>query len=81
MQPQSDDQLETIGGRIRAAREAKALSVPETAIFLGMSRVQLYAWEKGTVTDMRVGQLVEFSKLTEVSLDWLLLRRGPDPEV
>jgi len=73
--------LKTISGRIKAAREAKSLTVTETAERIGISRVQLHAWENGTVTEMRVGPLVEFTSLTKVSLDWLIDRRGPDPDL
>lgn len=69
----------TLAGRITAARQTKQLSIADVSKKIGVSRVTLYAWEDGKSIPA-LDALVEFSRLTETSLDWLAKREGPEPE-
>ena len=73
--------LDSIGGRWRAAREASRLSVATVADRVGISRVSVYAIEKGKVPDPTISSLLAFTKLCDIDLNWLAERTGPDPEI
>jgi transcriptional regulator with XRE-family HTH domain len=77
---QGHSRLDSLAGRIRAARVASNLSVVEAARAINVSRTSFSLWESGTVKTPDGRKLFQFSKLTEVSLDWLMDRRGPDPK-
>jgi transcriptional regulator with XRE-family HTH domain len=72
--------LETLGGRMRAARMNKRLSVVETATSIGVSRVSYGQWESGDIEEPSARKLLHFTRLVDVDLYWLLDRQGPDPE-
>jgi len=81
MQPAPDEpKLETFGDRVRALREARELTVTETAIRVGVSRIQFHQWENGTVQSPSLRPIMEFAKLTDVSLDWLVNYKGRMPK-
>jgi transcriptional regulator with XRE-family HTH domain len=73
-------QLETLGGRIRAVRTARKLRVGDTAKKIGVSRTSLTSWETNSVKIPDVDKLAAFTRLTEVSLDWLIEGKGEEPE-
>jgi transcriptional regulator with XRE-family HTH domain len=75
-----DGDLETLGGRLKAARLAKGLGLSDAARRIGLSRTSLNQWESNSVKNPDLEKLLEFSKLTEVSLDWLAHREGKDPD-
>jgi transcriptional regulator with XRE-family HTH domain len=76
-----DSTLETVGGRIRAARKARKLRIGAVAAQIGLSRTSLSQWEAGAVKNPDVVKLGRFVKLVDVSLDWLLERKGDDPDL
>lgn len=76
----NDQQLETMGGRIRAVRKAKKLRLGVAAQKIGLSRTSFTNWEADVVTNPDTGKLRRFSSLVDVSLDWLIDRKGDDPE-
>ena len=78
---ENQEKLDTLGGRIRAMRQAHNLTVTDTAARVGISRVQLTQWEAGRVLEPGAYQLLRFTKLVDVNLNWLLERAGPDPEI
>ena len=72
--------LETMGGRIRAVRKARRLKLGAVASQIGLSRTSFSMWEVDRVTNPDVDKLRRFSSLVDVSLDWLIDRKGKDPE-
>lgn len=72
--------LDTVEGRISAVLSARRLTVSEAARQSDVSRTTLTCWANGSTrpTRKRLGGL---AKLTDVSLDWLLARSGPDPDI
>jgi transcriptional regulator with XRE-family HTH domain len=72
--------LDTLGGRLRAVREKMKMSVVEAAKEVGVSRTSFGQWESDAVKNPDTGALMTFSKLADISLDWLLARQGPDPD-
>jgi transcriptional regulator with XRE-family HTH domain len=75
-----EPKLKTLGQRIRAVRVARHLTVIEVSQRVGISRVSYYAWEKDEVKDPGLTQILAFTDLVDVSLDWLLRRKGNDPD-
>jgi transcriptional regulator with XRE-family HTH domain len=72
--------LETMGGRIRAVRKARRLKINLVAPQIGLSRTSFSMWESNRVANPDVGKLRRFSSLVDVSLDWLIDRKGKDPD-
>lgn len=73
--------LDSLGGRIRAVRLARGLNVNTAARAVGISRTSFTHWESNITREPRVENLLAFTKLTDVDLDWLLERRGDDPDL
>jgi transcriptional regulator with XRE-family HTH domain len=72
--------LDTLAGRMEAARLGRGLTKIAVANQLGVSRIAVYEWLNGTTTKPGIDNLLAFTKLTDISLDWLVERRGPDPQ-
>lgn len=81
LQMRDADGLDTIGGRMRAARRAKGLKVTEAAAQIELSRTSLTQWEADGVSKRDEKKLAAFVKLVDVNLDWLVNRKGPDPDL
>ena len=75
------DQLDTLGGRLRAVRLAMNMQAGTTAEELELSRTTYAQYENGTVKKPDVSKLLKFTKITDISLDWLIERKGADPVV
>jgi transcriptional regulator with XRE-family HTH domain len=73
--------LTTLGGRIKAARKARGLSIIECSSPIQLSRTSLMAWEADNVKNPDVTKLMAFTQLVDVSLEWLLHRTGGDPDL
>src|SRR5690349_8956333 len=78
MQPHKTN-LDTLAGRIRAILDARDITVTDAAKAVGVSRPMFSLYASGAVKKPAADKLVNFSKLTDISLDWLISRRGPDP--
>ena len=65
--------------RLKLAREQSGLSQGQVAKKLGMHRPTISEIEAGRRT-VSAEELREFSKLYEVSVDWLLSERSDSPE-
>lgn len=76
----NDDDLGTLGGRLRAVRLARGLKVGETSKKVGLSRTSWSFWESDLVAKPDSNKLGKFCKLTDISLSWLVERQGNDPE-
>lgn len=72
--------LDTLGGRIRAARKGNKLTIGEAAARIDISRTSLSQWENGGVLEPNTENLIAFTELTNITLDWLLSRKGEDPK-
>ncbi|CAM5575668.1 hypothetical protein MAUB1S_09677 [Mycolicibacterium aubagnense] len=70
--------IDTLGERIRYAREAAKLTQNDIATFFNISRVSVTQWEKNTTKpDMnKIGSLAE---LLHTTVDWLIERKGFPP--
>lgn len=75
------DELGTLGGRLRAVRHARGLRLGALARELGISRTSLGGWESNSVKNPDLNKLISFSKMADVSLQWLIERSGPDPDL
>lgn len=75
------DDLGTLGGRIRAVRVARGLKLGYCAQQIGVSRTSLGQWEADKVENPDTTALGRFTKLTDISLDWLVERKGEDPDL
>ena len=71
--------MSDIHERLRLAREQAGLSQGQVARKLDMSRPTISEIEAGR-RRVTTDELVVFSKLYEVSVDWLLSERGDAPE-
>lgn len=67
----------TLGDRIRRAREDAGLNKAELARRIGVKHPNIGYWEHGQVATMRAENAVRLADACGVSLDWLL-RDGPD---
>lgn len=81
MQTSAVNGLDTVGGRIRAARKAKGLKLTKAAAEIGVSRTAFTAWENNGVRRFDSEKLYGFARLCDVSLDWLMERKGSDPDL
>lgn len=81
LQTSGNPALETIGGRIKAARKARGLRLGAVATQIGVSRTSFSQWEADAVKKPDVNKLGKFVELVEVSLDWLVERKGNDPDL
>lgn len=73
------DNFGTFGKRVKAARTGRGLKLGDTARRIGISRTSLGAWENDSVHNPDSAKVIAFTKLTDISLDWLLVRDGNDP--
>lgn len=76
----NDDDLSTLGGRLKAVRVARELGVGETAKKCGLSRTSWSMWESGEVAKPDSTKLGKFCSLTEIDLLWLIEGQGSVPE-
>ncbi len=67
--------LDTMGGRISAAREAAALTVAQAARRLGVKTATLNNWENDR-SEPRANRLTMLAGLLNVSPMWLITGRG-----
>jgi len=72
--------LSTLGGRIRSVRKALGMKVVTVSEKVGISRTSWTQWESNVVANPSRDVLTEFSKIAEIDLDWLIERKGDDPE-
>lgn len=77
----NEPQLATMGGRIKALRQAMDLTATKAAEKSGISRTQYHGWESDRVEKPDATKLMAFSRLCEVSLDWILGGKGPVPTI
>lgn len=70
--------METLGARIRHARNARGLKQHELAEALGIARVNISTWEND-VTRPETARLPLLADILGVSESWLLSRAGDDP--
>jgi transcriptional regulator with XRE-family HTH domain len=78
---QNADRLATVGGRMRAVRLAKGMTAGAVAEKLDVSRPTISTWETNQVEKIDKNKLVDFSKLTDVSLKWLMAGVGKQPDL
>lgn len=70
--------MDTLGSRIRHAREAKGMTQDDVASSFGIRRVSVTQWEAGT-TKPAIGKLGELAELLGTTTAWLLEGQGPAP--
>ncbi|MDQ0505980.1 XRE family transcriptional regulator [Xanthobacter agilis] len=70
--------METLGSRIRYARDACGLTQDDIAAHFGIKRVSVTQWEGGT-TKPAVSRLSKLADLLHTSAEWLLDGRGDAP--
>lgn len=71
--------MQTIGSRIKIAREAKGLTQQQVADHFGIRRVSVTQWESDT-TSPSVDRVGELAGMLGVPSEWLLTAAGPGPE-
>lgn len=72
--------MNTIGSRIKAARQAKGFTQQQVADHFGIRRVSVTQWESDTTTPT-VERIGELSAFLEVTSEWLLRHEGAGPAV
>src|SRR5690606_16677457 len=70
--------LDTLGERIRYARDAAKLTQMDVAKHFGISRVSVTQWESNT-TKPDLDRIGELAALLNTSVEWLLKREGYPP--
>lgn len=81
MEPNANDRLSTVGGRIRAVRLAKGMTATQVAEKIEISRPTLSTWENGLVGNIDEDKLKRLAKLLHVSAEWLISAKGAAPEL
>ena len=74
----SEDEHDTLGGRLLRARDAANLTVSETAHRLGVKPSTLQAWESDR-SEPRSNKLTMAAGILNVSPAWLLIGKGEGP--
>lgn len=69
--------MNTMGGRLKALRKERGQPVETLAGLLGVSRAAWYGWESDNPKPSR-DHLATIAKITEWSLDWIILGRNQD---
>lgn len=75
------DRLGTLGERLKAVRKARGFKLGYAARQVGVSRTSFGMWESNNVRNPDINKLIAFTRLADVSLDWLTARRGEDPDL
>jgi len=78
---QTTDRLATLGGRLRSVRLARGLTAETIAKELEVSRPTITTWEADKVEKVSEDKLKAFSRLTNVSFEWLLAGVGAPPDL
>jgi transcriptional regulator with XRE-family HTH domain len=81
MAEREQDRLATIGGRMRAVRLARGMTAGDVAEQLHVSRPTITTWETDKVEKIDHDKLVDFAKLADVSLKWLMAGVGKRPDL
>lgn len=72
--------MQTIGSRIKTARQARGLTQQQVADHFGIRRVSVTQWESDTTTPT-VERLSELAMLLGVTPEWLLSQTGAGPAI
>ena len=70
----------TVGARIKQAREIQKWSIEDLAQRIGVTRETIEAWETGE-RDPRANRIMILAGILNVSAHWLLDGTGDSPEV
>jgi transcriptional regulator with XRE-family HTH domain len=70
--------LNTIGGRLRFAREQRDLTQQDVAEACGVSGQAVSAWERGDTKQLRPENLFAVAELTRFWPRWLAIKDGPE---
>lgn len=70
--------LDTVGGRIQAARLTKGLTQDQLAARIGVSKGAVSQWEAGGIKNLTAMNLLRFCEVTEVSARWILIGKEKD---
>ncbi|MBN7778863.1 helix-turn-helix transcriptional regulator [Nitratireductor aquimarinus] len=71
--------METIGSRIKHARNARQLTQKQVADHLGIKRVSVTQWE-GDTTTPDLERIPALAGILDVSVEWLLEANGAPPQ-
>lgn len=67
----------SLGRRLKARLEEKALAPLDLAQACGVTRSAVYQWFSGDIKNLRPENLVAASDLLGVHIRWLVLEKGP----
>lgn len=70
--------MDTLGSRIRYARNVAGMKQHQLAEALGINRVNISDWERGQ-TSPETSRIPKIAALLDVTESWLLSRAGDDP--
>lgn len=70
--------MSTVGGRIRAARVAKGLTMDQLADKIGVTKGAVSQWESGKIDQLSAQNLLKLSGTLEVSARWIWLWKELD---
>lgn len=69
--------VETIGDRIRAAREQEGLSQQDLADAAGVSKSAVSQWETGDTKSLRPDNLFKIARRLDRRAEWIITGRLP----
>lgn len=75
------NRMNTIGQRIRAAREAVELDQVQLAKRVGTTKSAVSQWESGATKNVRPDNLLRVADVTGVSIRWLITGTGPREDI
>jgi len=75
--PRMEEDLDSVGGRLRYAREKRGLKQDQLAKMSRVTQSTISKLEKGTTQETT--KLSTLARALRTPLDWIELRRGPEP--
>lgn len=70
--------MDTVGGRIQAARLAKGLTQEQLGKRIGVTKGAISQWEAGDIKSLKAENLLRLADEVEVSVRWVVQGRDKD---
>lgn len=71
--------MKDIASRVRYARKKRGLAMHALALRAGLSNAYISLFERKTWPDPGISTVIKLAEALDVSLDWLALERGAEP--
>jgi transcriptional regulator with XRE-family HTH domain len=70
---------QTLGERIRQARENRKLTQKQLGAFVGKSESAVCQWESGGIREIKAPTMMRLAEVLRVSMDWLMSGEAEKP--